>query len=521
MKLRILHVEDSENDSEIIHQLLRQDGIDCEIERRETAKEFLEVLHQARFDLIFADCTLPAFTGMQALELAREHAPDVPFIFVSGSMGEESAIESLRNGATDYVLKDRLSRLVPAVRRAMHEARERAKNLEMEKRLQQAQNLETVGTLAGGIAHDFNNILTIIKGHASLLDLEAMHPGRVTEIAGIIEHAARRGSDLVKQILAFARKSEGTFAPTDFNRLLKDLVLMLREAMSRNITFEFDLDEQLPVIMADAAQIERVIINLVTNAGDAMAKGGRIIFTTARVKDLETVPCLAGLTDREYLVLRVTDTGSGMDEETRRHIFEPFFTTKPKGKGTGLGMPVVYGLMQLHRGAIDVASEPGKGTAISLYFPVVAPPVTLDAKLSAAKPAVLRGTETLLVVDDEPDVVAFLRLLLEANGYRVLAAGNAEEALALFQEHRDEIKLLFSDLGLPTLSGYDLSELLQRLKPGLKTLLASGYADSRFNNNQHENIAGFISKPYSTETVLSVIRTTLDSIELAVDGAKV
>jgi signal transduction histidine kinase len=493
--------------------LLLEDGLECEIERSETHQEFVDRLKDKNFDLIFADCTLPTFTGMHALELAREHAPDVPFIFVSGSMGEETAIESLRSGATDYVLKGRLSRLVPAVRRAMDEAHERAKSVEMEKRLQQAQNLETVGTLAGGIAHDFNNILTIIKGHASLLDLEAMNPGRVTEIAAIIDHAARRGSDLVKQILAFARKIDGIFAPTDFNRLVRDLAAMLREAMSRNVHFKFKLDERLPVILADAAQIERVIINLVTNASDAMPKGGTITFTTERIADREPVPCLSSLSDPEFLVLRVTDTGMGMDEETRRHIFEPFFTTKPKGKGTGLGMPVVYGVMQLHRGAIDVVSEPGRGTTISLYFPVVIPVATPADKAGSSRPVELRGNETLLVIDDEPDVVAFLRLMLEAKGYRVLTAGNAEEALAHFHEHQDEIKLLFTDLGLPTLSGYDLAQLLQQLKPDLKTLLASGYADSQYNY-QGEKAVGFISKPYSPGAVLLAIREALDAAEL-------
>jgi CheY-like chemotaxis protein len=287
---------------------------------------------------------------------------------------------------------------------------------------------------------------------------------------------------------------------------------MLREAMSRNIVFAFDLDESLPIVMADAAQIERVIINLVTNAGDAMPRGGAVTFTTARVENKEAVPCLAELTDRDYLVLRVTDTGIGMDEETRRHIFEPFFTTKPKGKGTGLGMPVVYGLMQLHRGAIDVASEPGRGTCISLYFPIILPQAAPAPTSPSTRPQTLRGNETLLVVDDEPDVIAFLRTMLEANGYRVLTAANAEEALELFHEHRDEIKLLFTDLGLPTLSGYDLSELLERLKPGLKTLLASGYADSRFNS-RNETVAGFISKPYSPEAVLQAIRGNLDLAE--------
>jgi two-component system cell cycle sensor histidine kinase/response regulator CckA len=511
MKLRILHVEDSENDSEIIRQLLLKDGITCEIERQETQEEFVDRLQANNYDLIFADCRLPGFTGMRALDLARQYAPATPFIFISGSMGEDSAIESLRNGATDYVLKGRLSRLVPAVRRAILEAKERERSLDMERRLRQTQNLETVGTLAGGIAHDFNNILTIIKGHAALLDREAFAPDRVLEISAVIDHAARRGADLVKQMLAFAHKSEGIFSPTDFNQLVRLLTDMLRETVSRNLRFEFRLDETLPVVMADGPQIERVVINLVNNARDAMPNGGCITFSTERITESTSVPCLADLPRQEYLLLSVADNGTGMDEATRRRIFEPFFTTKARGKGTGLGMPVVYGLMQMHHGTIDVTSQPNQGTTVRLYFPIVTK--CPEPPKQEAAPSTTRsgGTETLLVVDDEPDVISFLRLLLESEGYKVLAAENAEEATAIFKEHRDEISLLFSDLGLPTASGFELAKTLQRLKPGLKSLLASGYADAEFKQQlQRHPSTAFISKPYSPEVVLAAIRAALD-----------
>ena len=230
-----------------------------------------------------ADCTLPGFDGLKALELARAHAPTVPFIFVSGTIEEDSAIESLRNGATDYVLKQRLSRLVPAVRRAMAEVAERMKSQEMEERLRQAQRLEAVGTLAGGVAHDFNNILTIIKGHVALLPMECRRPDRVQEIGSTIDRAAQRGSELIKQLLAFARKSDGSFTSTNINHRVEEIVAMLREAFPRNVTFEMNLDRDLPSILADPGQVERVIINLATNARDAMAEGGSIVFSTSLV----------------------------------------------------------------------------------------------------------------------------------------------------------------------------------------------------------------------------------------------
>jgi signal transduction histidine kinase len=510
-KLRILHLEDSKKDCEIIRQLLIEEGLDCEIKRHETHAEFMEALKEKDFDMIFADSTLPEFNGLKALELSRQHVPDIPFIFVSGTMGEETAIESLRSGATDYVLKHRLSRLGPAVRRAMAEAATKSKNIEMEQRLQQAQRLEAVGTLAGGVAHDFNNILTIIQGYTSLLPMEYRRPDRVLEIGATIDRAAQRGSELVSQLLAFARKSDGRFTSTDINQRIREIGTMLRETFPRNITFEFQLDDALPKILADSGQVERVLVNLATNARDAMPNGGKIIFGTSQIRGEEVLPRQPEAVSRTYLRLQVIDTGTGMDEATRQHIFEPFFTTKAKGKGTGLGMPVVYGLMQSHNGLIDVWSEPGKGTRISLFFPIPAPNGVQVAEQTLELPKMVGGTETVLVVDDEPDVSHLLEVILQTNGYHVLSARSAEQALDVFQAHRDEIQLLFSDLGLPKLDGFDLSDRLKEFKPELKTILASGYTDSSIKARMVEHeIDGFVQKPYNISALLQAMRDILD-----------
>jgi CheY-like chemotaxis protein len=309
-------------------------------------------------------------------------------------------------------------------------------------------------------------------------------------------------------MLAFARKSGGVFALADLNTMVREAITMMRAPLGPRITLEMALDESLPSILIDAAQVDRIIINLITNARDALPHGGRIVVSTGRITETASVPCLEGLPQREYAYLQVSDNGIGMTEETRSRIFEPFFTTKAKGKGTGLGMPVVYGVMQMHNGAIDVRSAVGRGTSIELYFPLITEEENPLVRQPVAVSKPTRGTETLLVVDDEPDVVSFLRFMLEAEGYRVLTAGNAEEALALFGQHRDEIQLLFSDLGLPTLSGYDLSEILQRLRPGLKSVLGSGYADTEVKEHLHDT--GFIAKPYAPQNVLATIRAALD-----------
>lgn len=508
-KLRILHLEDSIPDSELIRHMLVAEGIDCEIKRRDTREQFLEDLQKKDFDLIFADCTVPQFSGLHALELARKFAPEIPFIFVSGTIGEDSAIESLRNGATDYVLKHRLSRLVPAVRRAIAEANEKAKSLRMEERLTQSQRLEAVGTLAGGVAHDFNNILTIIKGHSMLLPMECDQPERIKAIANTIDRAAGRGTELISQLMAFARKSDGSFTSVNLNERLRDITSMLREAMSRNIVFELQLDETLPEVHADPGQVDRVIINLATNARDAMPNGGKIIFSTNRAQGSE-VPMHTGPETAAYLRLGVTDTGTGMDEATRQHIFEPFFTTKPRGKGTGLGMPVVYGLMQSHNGLIDVKSELGKGTSIYLFFPI--PTGLIQHQVEPPKEASqqVNGSETILVVDDESDVRYFVEVILQARGYNIISAGDAEEALEVLKT-RPDIQLIFSDVGLPKLDGFALSNHAREINPHLKTILTSGYGDSSLKTKMVERgIEGFLAKPYDAATLLQTIRAVLD-----------
>ncbi len=510
-KLRILHLEDSEADCELIRQLLIEEGLEFELERYDTRTAFVEALERKDFDIIFADGSLPSFNGLHALELSRQHVPNVPFIFVSGTMGEETAIESLRSGATDYVLKQRLSRLGPAVRRAVAEAEAKSKNADMEERLQQAQRLEAVGTLAGGVAHDFNNILTIIKGYTSLLPMEHRRPDRVLEIGATIDRAAQRGSELVSQLLAFARKSDGSFTSTDINHRIQEIGTMLRETFPRNLAFEFQLDKALPEILADPGQVERVLVNLATNARDAMPNGGKIIFATSQVHGEKVFPHSPEAASHNYLRLQVTDTGEGMDEATRQHIFEPFFTTKPKGKGTGLGMPVVYGLMQSHNGLVDVWSEPGKGTRISLFFPIPTADELPRVEQTSESPKIVGGTETVLVVDDEADVSYLLEVILQTHGYQVLSARSAEQALEIFQERSDEIDLLFSDLGLPKLDGFDLSDRLKELKPGLKTILASGYTDSSIKTRMVERkIDGFIPKPYNLSVMLQTMRGILD-----------
>ncbi len=510
-RLNILHIEDSAEDSELIRRMLVDNGLPCDVTRIETRPEVFSALEQNSYDLILADCKLPHFSGLRALEIAHALKPEVPFVFVSGTIGEETAIESLRNGATDYVLKDRLTRLVPAVRRALAEAEERTMCRQLQQRLREAGRLEAISTLSNGIAHDFNNILTIILGHASLLTLEYDHPDRVLEISGTISDAARRGSEIVQQLLAFARKSDGHIAPADLNRYIQAHLNALREKVPHEVDVTFNPATGLPSIMADAGQLDRILDNLIANSVDAISGSGRIILSTRLVAATELPDLLSEITGENYVCLTVADNGKGIDSMTREHVFEPFFTTKERGRGTGLGLPVVYGLMQAHQGYVDVKSEMGEGTSISLFFPVPKPSGGNSPVAAHESDPALNGSETILVVDDESDVRFFVETMLESRGYRVFCAGNFEEAMTLFRQHKDQIQLVFSDIGLPKVDGIELCEKLRTLKPNIPLILASGYPTKEFKVRINQlRPQAFLPKPYHTLDILQTVRKVFD-----------
>lgn len=508
--LRVLHIEDSKEDSDLIKQILRSEGLPCDISRVETRSQVFDALQSEPIDIILADCRLPNFSGLHALEIAHALKPDVPFIFVSGTIGEETAIESLRNGATDYVLKDHLARLGPAVRRALSEAEERMLFQQLHHRLREAARLEAIGTLSSGIAHDFNNILTIILGHASLLTLEHKRPDRVLELTETIKQAAQRGSDVVEQLLAFARKSDGHLEIADLNRCLQDQVSLLKDKLPPQITLSFEPFVDLPPLMVDANQVERILLNLITNSVESMPNGGRITLSTRLVPATDVPDLLPVLASENYACLSLSDTGSGIDPRTKDHIFEPFFTTKARGRGTGLGLPVVYGLMQAHNGCVEVESEPGQGTTVSLYFPVPRPSQPQPPPSVEAEPA-LCGSETILVVEDETDVSFFLETILQSHGYQVVSAHSYDEAVTVFQEKRDQIHLVFSDIGLPKVDGITLCAKLKSHQPDIPIILASGYSQKDFKPRMDELCnQAFLSKPYNTQEILQCVRSVLD-----------
>ncbi len=368
--LRIVHVEDSVDDVELIRRSLLDNGYAPEIKRVQTRAELLEALTHSECDLILSDYSLPAFNGTQALEISNALKPAIPFIFVSGTITEDTAVDSLRNGATDYVLKDRPARLISAIRRALTEKREEAMHIALEKRLQQARRLQAVSALAGDVARDVSRILMKIKNQAHSLAAECKDSPRGRDLVDKLIDTTDEGSELMHQLLAFARRSEARLVRVDTIALLTEASSALRVLMPSSVQVDLQVEDEAPALFADPEHIRRILTNLALNARDAMPEGGTITIS-AEVIQFDPIPAyLPDIADAPYLRVNVSDNGVGMDEATRLRVFEPFFTTKLLRNGAGLGLPEVFGLMRTHNGLIDIQSQPGAGTSVSLYFPL-------------------------------------------------------------------------------------------------------------------------------------------------------
>jgi len=639
--LHVLIVEDSEDDALLLVRELRRGGFAPAFERVDTPNALRAALARQAWDILFADYSMPHFSGTAALALVRERGLDLPFIFVSGTIGEDTAVEAMRAGAQDYVTKGNLKRLLPAVERELRDARERRdrkraeatllvtqerlrqvtasstavlyamtvhgetfrptwvsenitrimgyaaaealgptwwtdhlhpedrelvlaavpsilsrdhlaseyrfrhkdgsyhwihdearltrdtggrpvevfgswvditerKALEMQ--LLQAQKMEAVGLLAGGVAHDFNNVLTAIAGYAELLreDLpgDDARRGDLEEIL----RATDRAAALTRQLLAFSRRQVLAPRVLDLNTVVASVDNMLRRLIGADVALRTALASDLGAVRADPGQLEQVIMNLVVNARDAMPRGGKLTIETANAEldesyALEHPAVVAG----PFVMLAVSDSGVGMDAATQARIFEPFFTTKEKGKGTGLGLATVYGIVKQSGGNIWLYSEPGRGTTFKIYLPRVDQPLELPAPTPASRETP-RGTETVLLVEDDEAVRTLARKMLASHGYTVLAAPSGADALELAASHAGPIHLLVTDVVLPGMSGRELAARFQSVRPGLKVLYTSGYTDEAIvHHGVLDPGIAFLQKPFTSGALARKVRETLDS----------
>jgi hypothetical protein len=643
--LRVLVVEDIEADYELMLHALRRGGFDVTGIRVDDEAAFAEALRSFHADIVLSDHALPQCGGQEIVRVVQRDQPLLPVVIVTGSIDEETAADYIKAGAADYVVKQRLHRLGPAVQRALalrdalrealeaEEAREATERrfrsliehssdvitllddtgaiiystqslkptlgyaagemtgrsvLELihpdqqqdaltlleqlhqhpnqvvrmafrvrhkngswrdldavlanrlgdsavgalvvnyrdvterkraeenlraaDERLRAAQKMEAVGRLAAGIAHDFNNLLTAMLGSTDLLleALPAPHPAREDALES--RQAALRAADLTRQLLAFSRQQ--LFAPRilDVNAVVRDVERLLRRLIGEDIRFRTVLASESVTIRADPSQLEQVLINLAVNARDAMPRGGTLTIETANVLlDDAYVAAQPVVVAGHYVLVAVSDNGIGMDAETKARVFEPFFTTKARGQGTGLGLATAYGIVKQSGGYIWVYSELGIGTTFKLYFPQVIGSVEPPAALPVTSHS-LRGTETIMVVEDQEEVRNLIRKILDARGYRVLTAPNGAAALQMAASHDGVIHLLLSDVIMPGMSGRELARALGATRPSMRTLYLSGYTgESIALHGVLEEGVAFLQKPFTAEDLARRVREVLDA----------
>ena len=637
--LNILIVDDSPVDAELLVEVLRAGGFVFEWTRVETEPDFLAALEK-RPDIVLSDFSMPSFNGLRAAELMRKSGFEIPFILLSGTMGEELAVEAMKHGASDYLLKNRVDRLGPAVRRALEQkkireeqrrtnaelvwktafleaqvdsaldgilvvdahgkrilqnqrliqifkipdaivndqndsvlfdyavhqvknpdewarriqdlyknpdkvgrdeveledgtvldrysapVRDRAGNYygriwtfrditdrrRLEEQFRQSQKLEAIGLLAGGVAHDFNNLLSVIQGYCSMFEMKNVPPEDQHKYVVEIQLAVERAAALTRQLLTFSRRQPMQMRPVDLNGVVSKIARMLQRILGEDISLQVKYSSHALFLNADAGMLDQVLLNLAVNSRDAMPNGGQLIIETATGEADKMIPAPVPPRKGHFARLKVSDTGCGIPPDLLARIFEPFFTTKEVGRGTGLGLATVHGIVQQHQGWIDVASEPGRGTTFSVYLPQLAhapePPASIAQRVQT-----LGGAETILVVEDEATLRRLFRNMLTRLGYRILEAPTGAAALEVWKQNRNEIQLVLTDLVMPDgMTGIDLSQRLLKDRADLPVIYISGYSreavDSTVDLLEGVN---FLPKPFQLEKLAQIVRHSLDA----------
>jgi two-component system cell cycle sensor histidine kinase/response regulator CckA len=512
--VRILVVDDDSQAAALIDMALADAAFDYHLEVAPTASVGRARIAAAEHDVYLIDQQLPDGQGVDLIHDAKSGGTTRPFILMTGYGSGALDEAASREGAADYVEKHMVAaQLERSIRYALRNWQSAQVLHDREEQLRQAQKMEAIGRLAGGVAHDFNNILTAIIGYTDML-AERFSPDDATarDVAEI-RKAADRAAALTRQLLAFSRKQFLDPAVLDVNDVVASLLQMLPRVIGEHIQTTTELAADLACVKADASQMEQVFVNVVLNARDAMPLGGHLTIETANVTLDAARIAAEGLTlpPGRYVMLRITDTGMGMDEATRARAFEPFFTTKPKGKGTGLGLATVYGIVDQSGGQVSLKAAPGRGTTVRIYLPVTDAP--REEKAPAATPAARDGgTETVLLVEDNDAVRELSVKALQRRGYTVYDARDAEAAIAWATTSGIRADLLVTDIVMPGLSGPNLAARLLQENPRLRVLYMSGYTDEA-NAVQGAFLAGvpLLQKPFTPARLAERVRVVLDT----------
>jgi len=525
--LYILHLEDDATDAELVQSVLEADGVIAVIARVETRDDFVSALEHGGLDLVLSDFDLPAFNGLAAAEMVRTRWSMIPLILVSGSMDEGLAINSFKTGATDFVSKDDLSRLAPAVRRAMREVDERAERSRLEAQVIESQKLELISQLSSGVAHDFNNLLAVILGYSDLIMSHLGPASPLKKYTEEIRHASDRAAGLTRQLLVFSRKQLVRPDVIDPNDALNDLDKLLRRLIDQKIELTIVPGKQTGKVRADSGHIGQVLMNLVLNARDAMPDGGKISIETNNVTlNKDYARTHAGTIPGDYVMISVSDTGMGMTEEVKAHLFEAFFTTKPLG--TGLGLPTCRTIVQQSAGHIEVCSEIGRGTTFKIYLPRVEQPLRVTTALTdpvqtlpevqflraaQEEPSIVnRAAHRILVVDDNISIRELTTEILIGAGYNVDTAPDGAAGWEALQAKQYD--LVITDNFMPRVTGIEMVKSLHAAQMNLPVIMATAiFPQEEFQLHPWLKTVPTLLKPFRSTELLSTVRKALSVSE--------
>jgi two-component system, cell cycle sensor histidine kinase and response regulator CckA len=502
--LHVLHLEASAADHDRVRSRAGGPAQAFRFERASNRAEFEAALGRGDIDLILADHCVPGFEGMAPLEAAQIRQPDVPYIVVSGSIGEDRAVECIKRGARDFVHKERLERLPAAILGALPSNGEAGGRPGADGR--QVQKMELVGQLTGGIAHDFSNLLTIISGYVGmLLDNESIPPDMLEQLKRVFT-ASRQATVLVRQLLLFSRKRIPRREVVDLNTEMEAVAAMIARLLGKTIVVEFEPSPDSPRISADMGSLEQALMNIAVNARDAMPSGGRLGISVGVHPRAATGSALAAKVDHACITLH--DSGRGIPPAVLPRIFEPYFSSRESGRGTGL--PTALDIVKEHGGWIDVDTEVAVGTMFRVYLPLTqAGAAEAPAPNSGGSPRT--GKATILLVEDEANVREFAAAVLQNDGYTVLQGKSGEQALEVWQWHSARIDLLLTDVVLPgEYSGPQLGSILMADKPSLRVILSTGYSsDSVTPLSSNGTLSLVLGKPYTPRILLKAVRDAL------------
>lgn len=504
--LDILLVEDSAADAELIERELRSGGLRFTA-RRVHDRAGYEATLARRPDLVLSDHALPQFDGLTALALLKARYPDVPFILVSGTIGEDLAVAAMREGAADYLLKDRLSRLPVAVQGALGRARLMLEKRELEIRLLRAQRLDSLGRLAAGVAHDLNNFILPILVAEGLLRETVTEPSQL-DLLDTIESSALRSAKVLKQLLSFGRGAGGDRIQVRLNSAIEEISAIIRDTFPNDVSVRVEVGLDDVSVLADPTQIQQVLMNLCVNARDAMPNGGTLTIRLGLSDiDAATVSKYPGSKPGPYALLSIKDSGIGIAPEHLGNIFDPFFTTKAPDKGTGLGLASVFGVIESHGGFVQVDSTLGAGSEFHVYLPAQRVAQTRDAQVQMRE-GPLAPEPLLLLVDDGPAILRVLESSVRRRGYRVVEAKDGLSALEKLEQHAGEITAVVTDFIMPRLDGMELVKAMRARNIDIPVAVMTGAITAdQVESFRALGVREILRKPFGADAFLgSLVR---------------